>query len=203
LFAPVVMIVQLASWSLPRRHTSQRLANANDSPSLRWIHIGVFDPSAFFRHSVGNVEYKSVDYSTVSNAPRRGRKPTFGPVLNLELGEDRTDFALWDEPEAFTRRLFEFVGGVQSSFAAKRCPSPRRPSYLYAKTVLSPVIRHVRGAIAGPPVMHAATLRVLPDHCAGGFVRTTLGGGPARLDADATDERIVELWLRNRPPTPA
>jgi len=31
------------------------------------------------------------------------------------------------------------------------------------------------------------------------LVRTTLGAGPARPDADASDERIVELWLRDRP----
>jgi hypothetical protein len=33
------------------------------------------------------------------------------------------------------------------------------------------------------------------------LVRTTLGavGGPSRPDADASDERIVELWLRDRP----
>jgi site-specific recombinase XerD len=42
--------------------------------------------------------------------------------------------------------------------------------------------------------------------CAGSYrplrrrlVRTTLGAGPARPDADAPDERIVELWLRDRP----
>jgi site-specific recombinase XerD len=31
------------------------------------------------------------------------------------------------------------------------------------------------------------------------LVRTTLGAGPSRPDADASDERIVELWLRDRP----
>jgi hypothetical protein len=31
------------------------------------------------------------------------------------------------------------------------------------------------------------------------LVRTSLGAGPARPDADASDERIVELWLRDRP----
>ena len=31
------------------------------------------------------------------------------------------------------------------------------------------------------------------------LVGTTLGAGPARPDADASDERIVELWLRDRP----
>jgi site-specific recombinase XerD len=31
------------------------------------------------------------------------------------------------------------------------------------------------------------------------LVRTTLSAGPARPDADASDERIVELWLRDRP----
>jgi hypothetical protein len=29
------------------------------------------------------------------------------------------------------------------------------------------------------------------------LVRTTLGAGPSRPDADASDERIVELWLRD------
>src|SRR5450631_1135512 len=31
------------------------------------------------------------------------------------------------------------------------------------------------------------------------LVGTTLGAGSARPDADASDERIVELWLRDRP----
>jgi hypothetical protein len=31
------------------------------------------------------------------------------------------------------------------------------------------------------------------------LVRTSLGVGPARPDADASDERIIELWLRDRP----
>jgi hypothetical protein len=31
------------------------------------------------------------------------------------------------------------------------------------------------------------------------LVRTSLGAGPSRPDADASDERIVELWLRDRP----
>ena len=30
------------------------------------------------------------------------------------------------------------------------------------------------------------------------LVGTTLGAGSARPDADASDERIVELWLRDR-----
>jgi hypothetical protein len=31
------------------------------------------------------------------------------------------------------------------------------------------------------------------------LVGTTSGAGPARPDADTSDERIVELWLRDRP----
>jgi hypothetical protein len=31
------------------------------------------------------------------------------------------------------------------------------------------------------------------------LICTSLGAGPARPDADASDERIVELWLRDRP----
>jgi hypothetical protein len=32
-------------------------------------------------------------------------------IVNLGLADDRTDFRLWDKPDAFTRRLHAFVGG--------------------------------------------------------------------------------------------
>jgi hypothetical protein len=41
-------------------------------------------------------------------------------AVNLGLGEDRTDFALWDEHDTYTRRLFEFVGGFQLELPAMR-----------------------------------------------------------------------------------
>ena len=41
--------------------------------------------------------------------------------------------------------------------------------------------------------------RHLPRPIRRRLIRTTLGAGPARPDADASDERIVELWLRDRP----
>jgi hypothetical protein len=41
--------------------------------------------------------------------------------------------------------------------------------------------------------------RHLPRPIRRRLICTTLGAGPSRPDADASDERIVELWLRDRP----
>jgi hypothetical protein len=42
---------------------------------------------------------------------KAGEDSDYLAIVNLGTGEDRTDFRLWDAPEAFTRRLLAFVGG--------------------------------------------------------------------------------------------
>jgi hypothetical protein len=80
--------------------------------------IGLFDPERFTTFNDRDPPGADLDAgaATVALPPR----VDYVAVVNLGLSEDRTDFALWDEPDAYTRRLFEFVGGVQIELPAMR-----------------------------------------------------------------------------------
>ena len=45
------------------------------------------------------------------DAARTPTRVDYVAIVNLGLADDRTDFRLWDAPDAFTRRLLAFVGG--------------------------------------------------------------------------------------------
>ena len=78
----------------------------------------LFDPDA--SHDVSTTAIRLL--TTWSPRPREPApsRVDYVAVINLGLCEDRTDFALWDEPDAYTRRLFEFVGGMQLELPAMR-----------------------------------------------------------------------------------
>ena len=80
--------------------------------------IALFDSERFATFNDRNPAGAHPDAGAVTLAvPAR---VDYVAVVNLGLSEDRTDFALWDEPNAYTRRLFEFVGGVQIDLPAMR-----------------------------------------------------------------------------------
>ena len=59
---------------------------------------------------------------------------------------------------------------------------------------------HYLSAVSGKFLMRAShDQSAAVAYTSESHIRTTLGAGPARPDADASDERIVELWLRDRP----
>jgi hypothetical protein len=79
--------------------------------------IALFDPNLC---AVFDGLEKSADDADATMPTRPVPRVDYVAGINLGLGEDRTDFALWDDPGAFTRRLFEFVGGVQLEVPAMR-----------------------------------------------------------------------------------
>jgi hypothetical protein len=80
--------------------------------------IALFDPERFATFNDRNPA--GADLEAGSNPLPVCPRVDYVAVVNLGLSEDRTDFALWDDPDAYTRRLFEFVGGFQLELPAMR-----------------------------------------------------------------------------------
>jgi hypothetical protein len=84
----------------------------NDDPILDLQEvIGLFDPENYALFSAWD------ESSPMADHPPEAKPSRFDIVafVNMSFAEDRSDFQLWDasQPGGFTRRLMEFVGGVE------------------------------------------------------------------------------------------